>query len=228
MPNWCFNSTIVSANTEAELQEFLDFCDQPHTSHWKDWKSDELVTDHNTKGVFWNFVAPTDLESYFAGKTHTPVPEGTDIMAQIAEEFAEGMDWYNWNVRNWGTKWDIQLERESITFDQNNDGKWYFNWNFETAWSPAEPIYRAIAKRFPNLTFEYEITEEANFFAGKLLFVNGELVNEQWVDDPEHADFEALDIPCERCGWAESGNCLDETDDDVLDLQLTTTTQEEK
>jgi hypothetical protein len=226
MPNWTNNSVIVSAKTEAELTEFLDFCDQPHTSHWKDFRSEEIIIDENTKGVFWNFIAPTDLDSYFAGEIRKAAPEGTDIMAEIAEGFAKGMDWYNWNVRNWGTKWDIPLERDFLgDIEQNNDGDWYFCWNFSTAWSPAEPAYHAMAKRFPNLSFNYEMTEEANFFAGIMVFENGELVSEVWVDSPTHADFEALDIPCAECNWTESGNCLDIEDEDTLELEPSTTTQ---
>lgn len=226
MPNWCMNSVIVSAKTKEELVEFLDFCDQPHTSHWKDWKSDEIITDENTKGVFWNFIAPTDLDSYFGRSTTTPMPEGANILEHIAKEFAEGMDWYNWNVRNWGTKWDIRIERDFLPeFDQRNDGDWYFNWNFDTAWSPAEHAYRAMAKRFPNLGFNYEITEEANFYAGVLVFENGELISEDWADEPTHHDFERLDIPCPECNWYDDDKiCLDRTDEDVLDLDLQETT----
>jgi Ferredoxin-like domain in Api92-like protein len=224
MPNWTNNSVIVSAKTEAELHEFIDFCDKPHTSHWKDFNSKEVLVDENTKGVFWNFLSPLDTEAYFDNEPRTPNPD-LDIMADIANQFATGMDWYNWNVRNWGTKWDIQIHPEELTFDQNNDGDYYFHWYFDTAWSPAEQAYRAMARRFPNLSFNYEITEEANFFAGILVFENGELVSEEWVDSPTHADFEALDIPCAQCNWTESGNCLDIEDESTLELELSTTTQ---
>ena len=225
MPNWCSNSVIVSAKTEEELNEFLDFCDKPHTSHWKDWRSDEVITDENTKGVFWNFLSPLDTEAYFEGDTMSKASTSENIMETIAHEMATGMDWYHWNVRNWGTKWDITLERENITIDQNNDGDYYFHWYFDTAWSPAEQVYPVMAKRFPNLSFNYEITEEANFYAGILVFEKGELITEQWIDSPTHSDFiDTLDIPCPECGWADSGNCLDNEDEDVLELDLQTTT----
>ena len=225
MPNWCNNSTIVSAKTKEELVEFLDFCDQTHTSRYRDWKTNEPVIDENAKGVFWNFLSPLDTDSYFDGDTMSKASTTENVMATIAQEMATGMDWYHWNARNWGTKWDIVLERDEIPeLDQRNDGDWYFNWNFQTAWSPAEGAYRAMAKRFPNLEFNYEITEESNAYAGILVYKNGELITEQWVDSPTHADFEELDIPCEECGWADSGNCLDNVDEDVLESELTTTT----
>lgn len=228
MPNWTMNSVIVSAKTEAELTEFLDFCDQTHTSHWKDYKTNEVVVDENTKGVFWNFVTPTDLEAYFSSETRTPTPAGSDIIAEITKQFAEGMDWYNWNVRHWGTKWDIPLHRDEIgDFDQNNDGDWYFHWYFDTAWSPAVEAYDAMAKRFPNLSFNYEITEEAGFFAGILNYPNGELTSDQFIDSPTHHDYvDVLDFPCPECGWAEEGTiCLDNVDEDTLELEPSTTTQ---
>jgi hypothetical protein len=145
------------------------------------------------------------------------------------------MDWYHWNVRNWGTKWDITLERDHITIDQRNDGHYYFNWYFDTAWSPAVEAYEAMAKQFPNLDFDFEITEEANFYAGKLHYAGGELVSEEWIDSPTHHDFvDTLDIPCPECGWADTGNCLDNPPEDVLDflseaekLKLTTIQQGE-
>jgi hypothetical protein len=230
MPNWTSNSVIVSAKTEAELTEFLDFCEQPHTSQHINWKTNEREIDENAKGVFWNFVTPTDLEAYWGGETVKPTPEGVDVMQNIMEEMATGMDWYHWNVRNWGTKWDITLERDEIpAFDQNNDGDWYFHWYFDTAWSPAVEAYDAMAKRFPNLSFNFEITEEAGFFAGILIYAGGELVSDTFIDSPTHSDYiDVLDIPCPECGWADTGNCLDNVDEDVIDFlseteKLTTT-----
>jgi len=221
MPNWCFNSVIVSAKTEAELVEFLDFCDQPHTSNHIDWRTNEPVNDTNAKGVFWNFITPTDLEAYFGGDTSSKASTNENVMATIAHEMANGMDWYHWNVRNWGTKWDIILEREyiSIVHNEKND-TYYFNWNFDTAWSPADEAYNAMAKRFPNLDFDFEITEEANFYLGKLNFAGGELVSENWVDDPSHADFMEFDLPCSHCNWGEDVFDLSETVIEHLESQL--------
>ena len=140
-------------------------------------------------------------------------------MTNFVHEMENGMDWYHWNVRNWGTKWDITLEREYISIDQNNDG-YYFNWNFDTAWSPAVEAYEAMAKRFPNLEFDFEITEEANFYLGRLKYAGGELVSEQIVDDPSHADFMEFDLPCSHCNWGEDVFDLSVTDLDQLDEQL--------
>ena len=208
MPNWCFNSVTVSAKTEAELVEFLDFCDKPHTSNHYDYQTDTNVLDENDKGVFWNFITPPAeiLDEYFASQSKIKISASTDFnssLPEIKNKLAVSNHWYEWNVRNWGTKWDIALDREYLTLDQRNDSNWYFNWSFDTAWSPAVETYDAMAERFPNLEFEFEITEEANFFAGKLHYAGGVLVSDQFVDNPTHADFMALDIPCTSCVWGE-------------------------
>lgn len=204
MPNWCFNNVIVSAKTEAELNEFLDFCDQPHTSRYRDFmKDNEVVVNENAKGVFWNFITPTDLEAYFGSDTFGGVNnDNADVMSSLMQEMNEGLGWYAFNNREWGTKWDIELERDYISIAHNEkNNTYYFNWSFDTAWSPAENAYHAMAKRFPNLEFDFEITEEANFYAGKMYFKNGRLHSESVVSDPTHADFMALDIPCTHCVW---------------------------
>jgi len=221
MPNWCFNSVIVSAKTEAELTDFLDFCDQTHTSHHKNWDG-EVEVDENAKGVFWNFVTPTDLEAYWGNDTFSSTNnDNADFMTDFVNKMENGMDWYHWNVRNWGTKWDIHLERDYITVIHNEkNDNYYFNWNFDTAWSPAVEVYEVMAKRFPNLEFDFEITEEANFYLGKLNYAGGELVSQNWVDDPSHADFMEFDLPCSHCNWGEDVFDLSVTDLDQLDEQL--------
>lgn len=207
MPNWCFNSVQVSADTEIELKEFIVFATKSHTSHWKDWKSDEVVTDHDSKGVFWNFITPPiEIQDEYFGeqpKFESELPvEHPDFLKQAREKRKVSNHWYDWNISNWDTKWDVQLEPERIEIVQNpSDDSFYFIWQFDTAWSPATCVYHAMAKKFPNLHFEFEITEEANFYAARLIFENGVLASEDWADNPTKADYDRLDIPCPE--WME-------------------------
>jgi len=56
-------------------------------------------------------------------------------------------NWYTWRNNNWGTKWDIgeiilnDIDTESCSF------------NFNTAWSPPEPIIDKLRDMFPKLIF---------------------------------------------------------------------------
>jgi len=188
MPNWCYNRAVITAKTEEELTAFLDFAGQAHESRWKDSDGEIEITQHN--GVFWNFVTPTDTETYF-----------------------EGGNAYHWNLEHWETKWDIELDRDDIEIVKGNDD-FSLVWNFETAWSPALPVYQAMAERFPNLDFNIELEEESNSYAGKLHYRGSEVFDENIISDPTHADFEELDIPCVRCGWENDGDCQNNTEKD--------------
>jgi hypothetical protein len=55
-------------------------------------------------------------------------------------------DWYDWNVANWGTKWDVSLENvERLDANTVKAG-------FESAWAPPIDAYR----RLEALGFEVE------------------------------------------------------------------------
>lgn len=64
---------------------------------------------------------------------------------------AEGIpNWYDWNIKHWGTKWGAysirQREGNSITF--------------ETAWSFPEPVAQKLAKIFPDIKMTWDWADE--------------------------------------------------------------------
>ena len=96
---------------------------------------------------------PLVLEGTFDFEKIVPMPENIfrgPIGSQEREMYGEN-NWYDWSRKNWGTKWN------------SYDGGWYeegTSIQFDTAWSTPEPIYRAIAKQFPNLDFEVKFADE--------------------------------------------------------------------
>lgn len=60
-------------------------------------------------------------------------------------------NWYDWNNRNWGTKWDAN---ESF---YNKEEKML---QFETPWSAPGPIHQKMAEMFPDLTFQGTYADE--------------------------------------------------------------------
>ena len=84
--------------------------------------------------------------------------------------------WYNWNVANWGTKWncgEVWHDRttEQITEVGNT------SYNFDTAWSPAEPVIAALAEQFPTLTITHRYCEGGMAYAGQVIYLNGEEIS---------------------------------------------------
>ena len=51
----------------------------------------------------------------------------------------EAENWYEWNVANWGTKWDVNIDIEYDQMVRLNDETLEFR--FDTAWSPPTGFY---------------------------------------------------------------------------------------
>lgn len=86
-------------------------------------------------------------------------------------------DGYHWCIDNWGTKWeigdnglgeDVQVFPRKLCID------------FDTAWSPPEPIIHKLSELYSGLTFSLRYWEGGGCFKGHLKIKGGiELVNKQ-------------------------------------------------
>jgi hypothetical protein len=158
MPNWCSNTLQISGDKE-QLELF---------------KQKSIIK------------SGMDVDIFVMDGCIT-MPEELNIMKDISEEELSirkakyGYDnWYDWRFENWGSKWDAQEpyiteEEELLTI------------NFDTAWSPAIPYVKQVAKMYPDLIFDLYFMETGEWFAGRV-FAKNEEVNEQYgepmqVDD---------------------------------------------
>ena len=246
MPNWVYTSMSVAGKRE-DLLAFAKKAIAPHTSQWvqesktwdettKSWHTipenervikEELVEP--TALSFWNFVRPTDeeLPYYFGQKTK---PEDEDNPEATSEErLAKAMsfsksDWYDWNVRNWGTKWDAnddELDTDLDTLKEQDS----LSYRFSTAWGIPEPIFTAMVEQHPELDFDFDSEEEQGWGAkytssdaddedeqGKP--TKSLIMTEEWDVPNSHADYVERGRECWAC---ESGNDQDEMYDDCPD-----------
>jgi hypothetical protein len=82
--------------------------------------------------------------------------EGEKRLRAIAETgFA---DWYDWSIHYWGTKWNAYHFR--IATERP------LEFVFDTAWDFPLPVFEAIARAFPHLTFRCSCFDEGGHFAG--------------------------------------------------------------
>jgi hypothetical protein len=88
--------------------------------------------------------------------------------AFIPRPISEDKNWYNWNIENWGTKWDACSMQEP-TFTELPNGTARLELIFDTAWSPAMQIFEHLRGLGLSVTAEYE--DEGLMFAGR--FENG-------------------------------------------------------
>lgn len=91
------------------------------------------------------------------------------------KEFDEGEKWYDWNMQNWGIKWDIEPYNFEVTDD-------YIEIDFDSAWGPPTTAWETISKLYPTLTFNLQYKEEGMRFKGYAHFKNGITTSENCVN----------------------------------------------
>lgn len=210
MPNWVYSYVNVNGKRE-DLLAFAEKARQEHETLWitSEWKFDEALgknvkVPENERVItpemsgesvlsFWNFVKPTDeeLPYYFGHKTkpEDETPEGASMEERLDKKLTfSGSGWYDWNVRNWGTKWDAgsaELEEDLAELKDTDT----LTYRYETAWGIPDGAMTAMVSQHPELTFHFECEEEQGWgaeFEGK----EGELsMLKEWDIPSSHADY---------------------------------------
>jgi hypothetical protein len=223
MPNWVYNHISV-AGKKADLLAFAEKAAKRHTELWlsSEWvgeKGDRVKVDRENRTIeeqlsresvlsFWNFITPADEElPYYYGHKVKPGEED-DPDATPDERMAKaltfsGSDAYDWNVREWGTKWDASQSDLDQDLDTLNDDD-VLTYRCETAWSIPTPVFTAMIKQHPELQFDFESEEEQGWGAEFTSETNeaGERVltmTEEWDIPDSHADFTKRGQECFRC-----------------------------
>lgn len=90
-------------------------------------------------------------------------------------------DWYNWNITNWGTKWDA-----SDVETQRVDGM--LAYRFSSPWSPPFPVIQKLSEQYPSVCITHTFEEEQGW-GGVVEFQAGTHNQKDSWDIPEsHAD----------------------------------------
>lgn len=181
MPNWCFNRMVIDATTEGG--KILAEAFRPKY----DREDDGRVFKNDYARPFHDLMpCPPELEiqaGYFG--------EGTDKDKEMQALYASNKEkfgyahWYDWQIANWGTKWDARVEDY-----QDEDPKEVYVY-FETAWSPPVDFLRWFTENHPDVIFENEYDEEGMSFEGKTAHdpVNG-FQDECWEPDTDPEEIE--------------------------------------
>lgn len=112
----------------------------------------------------------------------------------IPRPVSEDNNWYNWNCDNWGTKWDA-CNMNPPTFTDHKNGTAELYLIFDTAWSPAMPIFEHLRGLGLSVTAEYE--DEGLMFAGS--FENGEDISYDIIECDCIDEDGCPDSDCEKC-----------------------------
>ena len=91
------------------------------------------------------------------------------------------MDWYDWSIKNWGTKWNAC----DTCYNENSPNEIWFN----TAWNDVRNLILEMSRNHPENTFYYTYSEEQmGYYDGKATIKNGEFLEEiQYTDSSKEA-----------------------------------------
>ena len=153
MPNHCYNRVTISAHEgkedqfKAVLKAFES--DSPFQALYPqpDWP--------NTPNENGDLPKLKELKN----------PDGS--IFHITYEFPDGKNddrWYDWCYQHWGTKWDA-YDRSEGDIDEECG---YAEFSFNTAWAPADGVYKAIVEKYPDVGISWFYDEPGCELAGYL------------------------------------------------------------
>lgn len=202
MPNWCGNYIII----EGKSSDVVDCI-----KAMKGNRACYAETDMNTYSEEYR------NEVVYTFNAHAPVPE--EIKAKTYNEAG-----YNWQIQNWGVKWDC-LDEASSTLDAIVEQQKLVDKGeiisvdigFSTPWGPADEWLMAVASKHKDLgfTLHYEECGCECFGTYKLCCDDdGDLMicHDTYETEAEYVyavdcnfdENETIDIMIERNDWHES------------------------
>ena len=162
MPNYCTNNLTVTGDAK-EIKRFHEAIIKNESGDRKDYDQFSILDNL--------FPTPTELRETPKGS----FGEGSEKQIQMEamqkanlEKFGSP-DWYEWNCKNYGSKWsDFDGVFGAITDNE-------INLTFMSAWSPIGEGIRNVSKQFPTLDFVLSYDEGGMAFCGGYAFRNGEI-----------------------------------------------------
>ena len=185
MPNWVFNHLTIDGSKEdiAKVKAQVG-----------------AVVKRKYKGVD-EVDEKIDEEPIFSFMNILPPPEDKLDEYHAVHGYANGektgdteYNWYNFNVREWGTKWDAR------DVDLLEDDETYLHYKFDTAWSPPTEVIAKLAEQNPNLNLSLEYREEQGW-GGEINFTGSsvEVVKEWDVPETHAEEIEVNNDYCWKC-----------------------------
>lgn len=230
MPNWVFNTLTIQGPKE-QVDSIKDRLNKPYKKTFENWNMEthqmEFKEYEFSNPVFAFHNIYNHIEDGVSDKVYHKQSDNT-LPIEEAMKF-EGNDWYSWNVRNWGTKWDVAVNDDdkypdTVLHEHKSEGEdqWVV-YGFQTAWSPPEPAMRKLSALVPNCVLTLSFEEETGW-GGEWEFVNGEMTAQSDYENKcrdcdeentmEYCDNDCGEI-CDSCHWLGEADleCVAECDE---------------
>jgi len=215
MPNWVYNGLTIEGSPES-IKRLVEQMNQPFKKIADNWNPEtkemekKLYTYPNPVFAFHNIYNHLDAgisdDVYMSQPDYSlPIQEAVKCLTN---------DWYNFNVREWGTKWDVAVGADDKYPDTYVEGptpngeNLVVFYNFNTAWSPPMPAIAKLSSQYPTLLFTLSYEEETGW-GGECEFLRGEMISQsEYGWKCRECDNEQEETPwCETCEFDMCPEC---------------------
>jgi hypothetical protein len=202
MPNWVYNSLSIEGSEEliADVKRMLN---RPFKKSHDSWNAAtgkmEVSETAYSNPVFAFYNIYNHIQDGVSDEEYIKQPDNTLPIAEAM--MFKGNHWYDWNVRNWGTKWDVAV-RHGDDYPETElmeEDKTFLAYRFNTAWSPPIEAITKLSKQYPTLNFNLSYEEETGW-GGEVTLLNGFITT---IEDYEN-----------KCRDCDSLNTLEYCDND--------------
>ena len=119
----------------------------------------EITGPAKTINAVWTAAQVED-----SGLLNAMVPMPVELKDTVKGSNGDAVNWYDWSVTNWGTKWDVGLE--GIEYTDNGDGTATISGYFDSAWSPPIEAYNRFLEANEDCSLTGSYYEMGCDFAG--------------------------------------------------------------
>ena len=214
MPNWVFNGLTIEGNPE-QVKKLMKQMNKPFKSPVQTIGLGDLsfavksVLYPNPIFAFHNIYSY--LDAGITDEEYIGQPPRTEDFKDWLK--FETNDWYNFNNREWGTKWDVAVAHDeeypdTYMEDTVNGENHVVYYNFNTAWSVPVPALKKLSAQYPTLLFTLSYEEETGW-GGEMEFLRGEVIsNSEYGWKCRECDHMEEDTPyCETCDFDMCPSC---------------------
>ena len=186
MPNWVYNALHCNGSKD-DLDTLAAFFEMDVEVH--SWNPQKGLDDLVVEQVPFTYMAMRNPfeEPYNITREEYHSVNGYSDGKQTGQTSG---NWYNWNVNNWGVKWDAKFNGVQRVDE-------LLSYHFESPWGPpSADMLLDMSEKFPNVVFTHNYEEEQGW-GGEYEFQNGEVSEEREWDIPtSHFEHEERGNSC--------------------------------
>ena len=156
------------------------------------WCNNSITISGPTETIKAIWEQATDESNPETGLLDAMCPMPKELHETTKGSNGDDINWYDWRVSNWGTKWEVSSE--GLEFTDNGDGTAEITGWFDSAWAPPIGAYEKFADMMDNCDIQASYHEPGMDFAGFWSTADGDEYCENLREEYELPEDERSDL----------------------------------